>query len=226
MNAGPGRRPSSPRRAIESNVTQTGHGLHRDPDQGGGARRPGPDPDARAVPDPGAVGLGVRVARRVRRARRRRPPPAPPRRPPRPPRRRRRPARRRRVARGLAGCQRLAGRQPRVQPGRRDRAGGALPTQGKLGEIRVALEDAARHDRRAAVAVDGRRGRVQRPDHAGPDADPRRLDRDPALDHLPLPRLPDGRHGARRAAPRRASSWSASSRSWARSSASRSTACS
>ena len=53
-----------------------------------------------------------------------------------------------------------------------------------------------------------------------------RLDRHPGLGHVPLPGLPHGRDGHRRADPRRASSSSASSRSWARSSACRSTRCS
>ena len=176
-------------------------GVHRDPDQGGGARRPGADADA----DPErrcrrvAVGLAGRVG--VGSALRRR----------RPRRRRLGLARRVRLAgasaspapSGSAAPSASAGAvapRPSAAPG----SGGALPTQGKLGEARFALEAALGPDRRAAVAVVGRRRRLERPHHPGAGADPRRLDRDPALDHVPLPRLPDGHDGPGRAAPRRA----------------------
>ena len=102
------------------------------------------------------------------------------------------------LGRGLARRQRV--REPGPRPRRRRRA--ADPGQARRGPR--GPRGGPRADRRAGVAVLGRRRRVERPDHPGPDPDPRRLGRHPALDHVPLPRLPDGRHGARRAAPRRA----------------------
>ena len=63
---------------------------------------------------------------------------------------------------------RLAGRQPVVQPGRRDRVRRCAADPGQARRDPGRPRGVARHDRRAAVAVDGRRGGVERPDHAGP----------------------------------------------------------
>ena len=113
------------------------HGLHGDPDQGGRARRAAAD--ARADPLARTVGL-ARAPRRppapVRRPRSASPSAASRRRRPRPPRRPRR-ARRRRARRPPRPAA-----SPSASPGAIIGAGGALPTQGKLGEIRFALEAA------------------------------------------------------------------------------------
>ena len=96
------------------------------------------------------------------------------------------------VARGLA--LRVARRRDRQHPAadrRQARRGGRGPREG------------AGPDRLPALADDDRRGRQLRPDHPGAHPDPRRVARDPALDHVPLPRREVRSDGPRRARPRR-----------------------
>ena len=64
-----------------------------------------------------------------------------------------------------------------------------IPTEGKLGEVAVALAGRARTDRGAAQPDHDRRGRQLRPHLPGADPHRRRLARDHGLDHLPVPRL-------------------------------------
>ena len=222
-NVTPGPGPGRPRRSRATRRTSPRPGrVHRDPHQGRRARRarcravavaaPARRPARRRRPvgrrrarrrpragaSPrsrvrlaGAIRHRRAVARRL--GRRRRPAPARP--APRP-----RPVPRRRSARAPA-------------PG----AGGVLPTQGKLGELRVALE-----------AELGPIAEQQSLSSVGAVVSSDliiqalililvRLDRDPALDHLPVPRLQDGRLARSSRCSTTCSWWSASSRSSARS---------
>ena len=130
-------RRSSPARASTPRSPKTGDGLHRDPDQGGGARRTGAvadaGPDAPARRRPPAPSASARPRLAVGRSR------GSPGigRPPAPARRRRRPQPRRR-ARAASAASRAARIRLAVAP-RRSRAGAVagsdLPTTGKLGEV-------------------------------------------------------------------------------------------
>ena len=105
-------------------------------------------------------------------------------------------------ARAVAAASAPPPRRPRARPRpRRPRPRRRHPAVTPASSARSALALEARSaPSRSSRAVVGRRRRLERPHHPGPDADPVRVDRDPALDHLPVPRLQDGRHRAGRAA--------------------------
>ena len=159
--------------------------LHRDPDRAprrpaaaGAAADPGPDAGACRPASPVRVARGIDRAVGERRHQRRRRPRAHQPRPSASP-----------SASAVAPSAVRRAPSPSASPSAAPAGTVELPDRrDKLGEVagRPRGPSSARSPRRQPD--DDRRGGQLRPDQPGADPDPRRLDRDPALDHLPVPR--------------------------------------
>ena len=104
------------------------------------------------------------------------------------------------------GASASPGRRPSSSPAPTIGAGGALPTPGQAGRRSGSPLEAGPSGQIAEQQSLSTVGAVVSSDLITQALILIlvRVDRDPALDHLPLPRLPDGRRRADRAAPRRA----------------------